>query len=1050
MSLSGDTTQSSLSAPAQLVPLNSNASPHSLSWARPSHPAPLLREGWPKNDTRLLANLSLLGHHDDCHMSPVLTASLVVWYSVTMVLGLVGNIGLICIISRCREKANVTSIFICNLSFSDILVCVFCLPFTVIYTIMDHWVFGELMCRLLLSNEPYTNVPMSKSSLSARVSAEAYNASFSYTNTSAQLNSFRSLFSYAPPAPHMEACMEHWPSPKQRLAYTTWLLVFQYCGPLLLVLLCYVRVFVRLKHRKDMLDRVRTPESQRVTHSRRINIMLVALITAFALCWLPLTVFNVLSDWKQEVLPVCHHNLLFSLCHLLAMSSTCINPIIYGFLNSNFRQEVRDVILHCRWRLQRSQSITPYVVAYVDVWSSDKTANYSKPFVQQLEEMGAQVTKRFNKQVTHVIFSNGHPATWRKAKQSNVKLVSVLWVGSCYDEAAQVNEDLFPAINETNSVLKHKKHRCMLPKDMPEKNPGNDKRMRNKLDKMMKDITPVKPLVTDFSPIIIDEETGIIYSPGLKRSDYMARRLKDMKEKHEKIFSPADDPSDEDSSPSVAETASAAESPAKEEGTSLPNIKDSPRECSRRETAEQPWMSPFSQALLKKSISSVKCPSFEVDEEKDKKKQTRSRRASDRISIKRNRTEPIKTILFTDSPDTPGTSDSKRSSKKTTRKSITKSSKSASEELELSSSKNASREEHELTKEDKSCTETKTTVHENVNYTDSISTAAATGCSIKTTSPKPADSKLTSIFSALVRPPSLPCESRKIVSCSTDGDDDVFEDYFSPANLKQKPKKALSSGLSTKTIQLPFELNSDTKKKTTRKSQSAVNKTNLGKKNKSEQSLSHLKDVDRKDSSEKLENLLSDLAGSSDDTLKQLTKKRRQSALPFTSIYAPSTSQHRRVSLPVEPMKSEETDTALEPRRKPDSSLQSDSVTSRGNEDAVASELTQTEEGSSLQTMVHTTKAERTLVMTSMPTDKQSTVVQVVKALGGFTLVDEVCASTTHVVSGGHRRTLNILLGIARGCWILSFEWILWSLEKRQWIPEEPYELSDQFPAAQV
>lgn len=31
------------------------------------------------------------------------------------------------------------------------------------------------------------------------------------------------------------------------------------------------------------------------------------------------------------------------------------------------------------------------VVAYVDVWSSDKTANYSKPFVQQLQEMGAQV-----------------------------------------------------------------------------------------------------------------------------------------------------------------------------------------------------------------------------------------------------------------------------------------------------------------------------------------------------------------------------------------------------------------------------------------------------------------------------------------------------------------------------------------------------------------------------------------------------------------------------------------------------------------------------------
>lgn len=39
--------------------------------------------------------------------------------------------------------------------------------------------------------------------------------------------------------------------------------------------------------------------------------------------------------------------------------------------------------------------------------------------------------------------------------------------------------------------------------------------------------------VTDVSPIVIDEENGIIYSPAWKRSDYMAQRLKEMKEKRE-------------------------------------------------------------------------------------------------------------------------------------------------------------------------------------------------------------------------------------------------------------------------------------------------------------------------------------------------------------------------------------------------------------------------------------------------------------------------------------------------------------------------------------
>lgn len=46
-------------------------------------------------------------------------------------------------------------------------------------------------------------------------------------------------------------CMELWPSDKHRLAYTTSLLLFQYCLPLLLVLLCYLRIFLRLKRRRS-------------------------------------------------------------------------------------------------------------------------------------------------------------------------------------------------------------------------------------------------------------------------------------------------------------------------------------------------------------------------------------------------------------------------------------------------------------------------------------------------------------------------------------------------------------------------------------------------------------------------------------------------------------------------------------------------------------------------------------------------------------------------------------------------------------------------------
>ncbi|OCT80522.1 hypothetical protein XELAEV_18027334mg, partial [Xenopus laevis] len=63
------------------------------------------------------------------------------------------------------------------------------------------------------------------------------------------------------------------------------------------------------------------------------------------------------------------------------------------------------------------------------------------------------------------------------------------------------------------------------------------------------------------------------------------------------------------------------------------------------------------------------------------------------------------------------------------------------------------------------------------------------------------------------------------------------------------------------------------------------------------------------------------------------------------------------------------------------------------------------------------------LVMTSMCSEKQNTVIQVVKKFGGFVFSDHVCETTTHVIAGSPRRTLNIILGIARGCWIISYDW---------------------------
>ena len=50
--------------------------------------------------------------------------------------------------------------------------------------------------------------------------------------------------------------------------------------------------------------------------------------------------------------------------------------------------------------------------------------------------------------------------------------------------------------------------------------------------------------------------------------------------------------------------------------------------------------------------------------------------------------------------------------------------------------------------------------------------------------------------------------------------------------------------------------------------------------------------------------------------------------------------------------------------------------------------------------------------------------ISVVKKLGGFVITDNVNETTTHVICGESRRTLNVLYGLARGIWLLSKEWV--------------------------
>ena len=70
-------------------------------------------------------------------------------YSVIFVLATVGNLLVILTLAQNRRMRTITNVYLLNLSVSDLLLAVFCMPFTLIPTILKTFIFGKAMCILV-------------------------------------------------------------------------------------------------------------------------------------------------------------------------------------------------------------------------------------------------------------------------------------------------------------------------------------------------------------------------------------------------------------------------------------------------------------------------------------------------------------------------------------------------------------------------------------------------------------------------------------------------------------------------------------------------------------------------------------------------------------------------------------------------------------------------------------------------------------------------------------------------------------------------------------
>jgi cholecystokinin-like receptor len=73
----------------------------------------------------------------------------IIAYTIIFIAALIGNISVLITLIFTRRLRTVTNAFLTNLAISDLLLGIFCMPFTLAGSISRNFMFGPLMCKLI-------------------------------------------------------------------------------------------------------------------------------------------------------------------------------------------------------------------------------------------------------------------------------------------------------------------------------------------------------------------------------------------------------------------------------------------------------------------------------------------------------------------------------------------------------------------------------------------------------------------------------------------------------------------------------------------------------------------------------------------------------------------------------------------------------------------------------------------------------------------------------------------------------------------------------------
>ncbi|GMT33040.1 hypothetical protein PFISCL1PPCAC_24337, partial [Pristionchus fissidentatus] len=289
-------------------------------------------------------------------------------YFFVGVTSLIGNFLVLLVVFLRKQTRTVTNIFISSVSAADLVITFVSLWATPVAFYERRWIFGEAMCyivsaiqgasliwapftlaaiavdRYMLVSSPYKPQMSPKTSLFVIIGI--------WSGAFLVLTPMLEHVEYFQVGECNNFCIEFWdPASELRLVYGICVLLIRSGLPLLVISFCHWRIATILSsHGRKLQERRNTSEATSASDIRRkqrLQKLLLSMVLIFAVSSFPIDLFNVLQDiqlvYHKPIISEEWKNVLFFLCHWIAMAGCLLNPLVYAWHNDNFRAHIKNL-----------------------------------------------------------------------------------------------------------------------------------------------------------------------------------------------------------------------------------------------------------------------------------------------------------------------------------------------------------------------------------------------------------------------------------------------------------------------------------------------------------------------------------------------------------------------------------------------------------------------------------------------------------------------------------------------------------------------------------